>query len=156
MGPIHNLNDGLTHRPGQKSDNDFIYFVKKSTLREYVEQTWGPWDEKFQVALHNKNIHPEEYQIIEYHGKDIGVLKIQEDSQSIEIDIIEILPEYQKKGLGTHLLKNIISSATRKNKFVSLQVLKANTKALKLYHRLGFHVIHETDTHLRMKRFNVS
>jgi ribosomal protein S18 acetylase RimI-like enzyme len=151
MRPKHNLNDDLTQRPGQKSDNEFIYLVKKATLRGYVEQTWGPWDEKFQVARHNEIVRPEEYQIIEYHGKDIGVQKIQEDSQSVEIDIIEILPEYQNKGIGTHLLKNFISSATRKHKFVSLQVLKVNTRALKLYQLLRFHVIQETDTHLRMQ-----
>ena len=156
MQSKHNLNEDLNLRPGHERDNKFIYMVKKTTLKCYIEQTWGAWDEKFQVSLHNKNFKSELYQIIEYKGIDIGVQKIQEDSTSVEIDIIEILPEYQNKGIGTHLLNNIITYSIQKNKSVSLQVLKVNIRALNLYKHLGFQVINENDTHLIMKLLKVS
>ena len=156
MQSKHNLNEDLNLRPGQEKDSKFIYLIKKTTLKSYIEQTWGSWDEKFQVSRHNKNFISEVYQIIQYKGIDIGVQKIQEDNESVEIDIIEILPEYQNKGIGTQLLNNIISFSRQKNKIVSLQVLKANTRALKLYKHLGFQVINENDTHLRMKLLKIS
>ena len=156
MQTKHNLNEDLNLRSGQEKDSKFIYLVKKKTLKSYIEQTWGSWDEKFQVSRHNENFISEEYQIIQCKGKDIGVQKIQEEIDSIEIDIIEILPEFQNKGIGTQLLKNIISFSRQNNKIVSLQVLKANTRALKLYKYLGFHVINENDTHLKMKLLKVS
>ena len=156
MQSKHNLNEDLNLRPGHEKDSKFIYLVKKTTLKSYIEQTWGSWDEKFQVSRHNKNFMSEVYQIIQYKGIDIGVQKIQEDSTSVEIDIIEILPEYQNKGIGTHLLNNIITYSIQKNKSVSLQVLKVNIRALNLYKHLGFQVINENDTHLIMKLLKVS
>ena len=38
-----------------------------------------------------------------------------------------------------------------KKKLVRLQVFKVNSKALKIYQRLGFKVIQETDTHYRLE-----
>jgi len=156
MWSKYNLNEDLNLRPGHEKDSKFIYMVKKTTLKHYIEQTWGSWDEKFQFSRHNENFISDGYQIIQFKGIDIGVQKIQEDNESVEIDIIEILPEYQNKGIGTQLLNNIINISTENNKFVSLQVLKANTRALKLYKHLGFHVINKNDTHLRMKLLKVS
>ena len=140
----------LTFRPVVEKDSHFIYSLKKLTLKQYVEQTWGSWDEEFQVARHNQVFSPEEFEIIQYKGKDIGVLKTQENDESVEIDIIEILPKYQNNGFGSFLLQNIINSSFQKHKLVSLQVLKVNSKAIQLYKHLGFRIISETQTHLLM------
>jgi len=138
-------------RSGHEMDKDFIFFVKKATLKTYVEQTWGPWDEEFQISRFNEICSPAEFQIIQFQGKDIGVQQIHENQASIEIGIIEILPEYQNREIGTNLIGNIIHEATMKKKLVCLQVFKVNVKALKLYQRLGFKVIRETDTHYVME-----
>ena len=60
MQSKHNLNEDLNLRPGHEKDSKFIYLVKKTTLKSYIEQTWGSWDEKFQVSRHNENFISEE------------------------------------------------------------------------------------------------
>ena len=153
MASTKDFSKELTFRSVVDKDSDFIYLLKKMTLKQYVEQTWGSWDEEFQVARHNQVFSPEKFEIIQYEGKDIGVLKTQENDESVEIDIIEILPKYQNKGIGSYIVQNIIDSTSQKHKSVSLQVLKVNTKAVKLYKHLGFSVNSETTTHFLMSFF---
>ena len=146
-----NLGHAIKLRPCFPMDGEFYYNVKKITLKTYVEQTWGVWDEEYQRERHKMNFSPEYTKIIQFHGTDIGILAIQEESESMEVHNIEILPEYQNKGIGTHLLVNIIQQAAEKRKSITLQVIKSNLKANKLYQRLGFKVESETETHFRMK-----
>ncbi len=132
-------------------DSDFYYNVKKTTLKHYVEQIWGKWNEEFQRERHKKNFNPNHTQIIQFCGIDIGILAIEENSEVLMVHNIEILPEYQSGGIGTHLMTKIIQEADEKRKNVHLQVLKSNAKAKKFYQRLGFEVEVEGETHFRMK-----
>jgi len=67
------------------------------------------------------------------------------------ISSIELLPECQNRGIGTHLIKTVIQDAEAKGKRVALQVLKVNP-ARQLYERLGFVMTGETATHILMAR----
>ncbi|MHA1112544.1 MAG: GNAT family N-acetyltransferase [Promethearchaeota archaeon] len=132
-------------------DSDFYYNVKKITLKEYVEKTWGAWDEDFQRKRHKMNFSPEYTQIIQCDGEDIGILVIQEELEVLKIHNIEILPGFQNKGIGAQLLQSIIHRATEKTKNITLQVFKTNPKAKKFYQRLGFKIETENATHFLMK-----
>jgi len=67
------------------------------------------------------------------------------------LDGIAVHPEYRGKGVGTALLENIVSFATKSNyKTVRLDVIDSNIKARKLYEREGFkHVNTEHFPYLR-------
>jgi orotate phosphoribosyltransferase len=64
--------------------------------------------------------------------------------------VIEIHPEYQRKGIGTTLINNIIADSAQNMKPVRLRVLKVNP-AKGLYERLGFSTVEETSTHYIMR-----
>lgn len=68
----------------------------------------------------------------------------------IFIDLIEIMPEYQNRGLGTAILNEIIDNAKSNDFTIRLQVLKINP-AINFYKRLGFIVSSETHTHFVME-----
>ena len=71
-----------------------------------------------------------------------------EEDNTFEIGNICIKPEYQNKGIGTAVLKEIMFE--NKGKDIKLQAFKINEKAIKLYERIGFKKIEESKTHCIM------
>lgn len=71
------------------------------------------------------------------------------DNNNFEIGNICVKPEYQNKGIGTAVLKEILFE--HKDKEISLQCFKDNP-AIELYKRFGFEKIDETKTHYIMKK----
>jgi ribosomal protein S18 acetylase RimI-like enzyme len=77
-------------------------------------------------------------------------VQILEKEDRIHVQNIAISPEYQGKGIGSQILKNLqLKAATRK---VPLQLgaFRTNTLAQKIYERLGFRQTGATDTHIEM------
>jgi len=136
-------------RPANSDDFNFLYQLKKKTLKEYISKTWG-WDEEWQKAYFMKNFKPEKIQIITIPGKDIGCITILEEKICYFLSLIEILPYYQNKGIGSQLIKDLIIKANKSNKSIKLQVLKVNTNAQKLYRRLAFSIKSKSETHIQM------
>ncbi|MFX1251041.1 MAG: GNAT family N-acetyltransferase [Promethearchaeota archaeon] len=130
-------------------DLEFTYRLKKRTLKEYIIQTWG-WDEEWQWKYHVENFNPEKMKIITENDTDIGCLLVDEFSNRLDINLIEILPEYQNQGIGTFIINTIIKEGLKENKDIELQVLKVNKRALKLYLSLGFVIKSEDETHFHL------
>ena len=63
----------LNLRPANSNDYNFLYKLKKKTLKNYISKTWG-WDEGWQKAYFSKNFKPELIKIITILGKDIGCI----------------------------------------------------------------------------------
>lgn len=136
-------------RPATPDDSEFLYQLKKQTLKRYIKETWG-WDEEIQRPFHQKIFISQKYSIIQKSGKDIGCLSVEEQSEKIILNIIEIHPKYQNKGIGSSLIRNLIRKGLYDKKPIELQVLKMNQRALKLYKTLGFTLRGETETHYQM------
>ena len=132
-------------------DKDFVYQTKKIAMKPYIEKIWGSWDDEFQTERFNKNFNPQFTQIVQYLEKDIGILIVEEELDTFQVDNIQILPEYQNRGIGSFLLIQIIKKARKIGKSVTLQVLKTNPDAKKLYERLGFEEVGGTEFHFQMK-----
>lgn len=137
----------ITYRPAQSADLDFLYDMHRATTRRLVEETWGQWEEAWQRQRFEQAFHPAELLIIQVEGADVGVLRVQDRAEEIFLAVIEVLPAYQNRGIGTQVIRELLSRAEREQKPVALQVLKANVDARRLYQRLGFGVTGETETH---------
>ena len=74
-----------------------------------------------------------------YNGNNID--------DTYEIGNICVKLEYQNKGIGTAVLKEILFE--NKDKEIRLQCFK-NNPAIKLYEKFGFKVIKENETHYIM------
>jgi ribosomal protein S18 acetylase RimI-like enzyme len=142
------LLQSIALRPASEGDISFLYDLHVATMKSYIDQTWG-WDDAFQDSLFKKNYVPAEFQVITFDGADIGMLSIEEREAEIFLRTIKIHPNYQNKGIGTAIISKMIAEGTLRMKPVGLRVLKVNP-AKKLYDRLGFSTIEETDTHYIM------
>jgi ribosomal protein S18 acetylase RimI-like enzyme len=139
-----------TLRPAAKADYDFLYHLIEVCLKEYVEATWG-WDDEFQQRHFAEHFDVTGCQIVLVGGRRAGQKTVIELEDSLYISGIYILPEYQNKGLGTALIREVLVGAGEDGRPVTLQVLKANHPARRLYERLGFVVTAEKLTHYAMQ-----
>lgn len=136
-------------RAARPDDASFLYGLLKSTMRDYVAQIWG-WDERWQQKHFLERFEPSEERIIVCEGRDIGVLAVEQTESEYFLSKIYLLPEYQRQGIGTQLIRSVLDDASRSGLPVTLRVLKVNP-ARRLYERLGFVEVGETETHYRME-----
>ena len=127
------------------SDSDFFYQVKKTVLKDYIEQIWG-WDEDFQIQFHKENFHVEETQIIVIDDNNAGTVEVKEDAERVFISSLYVLPQYQNKGIGKAICNDYMSKAAGEKKRIELEVLKLNVNAQRLYKSLGFSLTEGDDT----------
>jgi len=81
---------------------------------------------------------------------------LQTITQAHELFIAQMFVDrpFQRKGIGTEVMKRLIGEATELKQTVRLNVVKINP-ARRLYERLGFRVTHEDDRKVYMT-FNPS
>jgi ribosomal protein S18 acetylase RimI-like enzyme len=143
--------NSLTLRPATSEDAPRVYEIKVAAFRVYAEQAWGPWDEEFQARLQQERYDPAVIQMILVHGREIGWINIELLEGELWLVNIHLLPEFQNQGIGTHLITQFLHDAKQRNLPARLRVLKVNTRARKLYERLGFETVSETDTHYNLQ-----
>jgi GNAT superfamily N-acetyltransferase len=136
-------------RPAGPDDRKFLFEGYKTCLKEYIDQTWG-WDEHFQQTEFSKNLPLERFQIIVADGCEIGAAHIVETEEHYRVELIFILPRFQRQGIGTRVLQDVMSAARDSGKGVTLAVMKVNP-ARSLYERLGFQVVAEVHGCFEMK-----
>ena len=83
-------------------------------------------------------------------GQDAGVLVIELRENNLYIALIEILPEFQGRGVGTAIFDELTSQAQARNQAMMLHVLKSNEPARRLYEKLGFQVVIEEEHRFKM------
>jgi ribosomal protein S18 acetylase RimI-like enzyme len=140
----------ITYRTAAADDYDFLYRLHRDTMRPYVEATWGDWIEDWQQENFRLHFNPALLRVIQLQGLDVGVMQAQDRTEELFLVRLEILPEYQKRGIGTRVIEDLVAEAARQGKPAALQVLKVNFPARSLYQRLGFGVTGENDTHYIM------
>lgn len=135
-----------------QEDHDFIYNLKKTTMKDYVIKTWGSWDEDLQRVLFGRELRAIEHQIIVINNKKVGIFALNRNEKSIIVEEIQILPEYQSKGIGTLIFLDIISNAQKESIEINLRVLKVNSIAQRFYNKLGFEKVGDTETHFLLSK----
>ena len=94
-----------------ENDYEFIYQVKKGAYKKYVEINFGTWNEEQQREYFVKFIeaYKECAYIIIYEGKEIGFFNGCLEDNCYEIGNICIIPECQNRGIGTEILRDVLS-----------------------------------------------
>ncbi|MDQ6815212.1 MAG: GNAT family N-acetyltransferase [Bacteroidota bacterium] len=121
-----------------EADSEFVYQLKKTVLKEYVEKTWQQWDEAFQKRFHKENYSVTNTRIIKIDRNAIGTIDLKEGETSIFVSGLYILPEFQSKGIGSAILEQLLERAKLQMKILELEVLRVNINAQRFYKRLGF------------------
>jgi ribosomal protein S18 acetylase RimI-like enzyme len=136
-------------RQATKNDIDFLRDLHWSAMKEYVAQTWR-WDEEFQRQMFADQFDASQYQIIVVDGRDVGAMSVHRHREEIEVADIKLVTDFQRQGIGTAVIQDILKEAAAGGFAVGLQVLKVNP-ARSLYERLGFDIVSESDTHFGLE-----
>lgn len=138
-------------RPATAGDYAWLWNLKRETMRAYVEDTWGTWDDDAQEKFFRRTYSPAFVQVIVSGGRPAGLLHVEREPAAIFLANIQIDPAFQNLGLGTAVVRSLLDSARALRLPVRLQVLKVNTDAQRLYARLGFAFSGESSTHRHMR-----
>ena len=131
-----------------EADKAYLLTLRKLTMVEHLEKA-GLYLSDDEHALRLNDNYECSYLII-YSGERAGTLKYRELTNEIEIMQLQILPEFQGKGLGNKVMERVLGWSKERHKKIELAVLKANPAKL-LYERLGFAVTREDDYEFYME-----
>ena len=128
--------------PALQQDFDYcrrLYFAEMKWIIEELDLDRAAQETGFQQQW-----DPAQVRIITLDGADIGWLQtITEDHQLFVAQMFLDRP-FQRRGIGTEVMKRLIGEAAGFNQTVRLAVVKINP-ARRLYERLGFRITHEDD-----------
>lgn len=137
------VKDSLILRHATAEDAEFAFRVLEQTMREYAVATWGSWWEKESRRQTVEQVAAGKTQIIELDGQPIGMQLVDRPGMHIQLVQLYIAKEFQRRGLGTQLVKRLLREANDSKLPVRLRVLAVNP-AKRLYERLGFIVVERT------------
>ena len=134
----------------KSSSNDINRLIeyKKRTIYEYAKDLSAE-----EINKINRYITSEVPKLIDVYcnimvdNKIIGCLLLTNNDDGKLLDEIYLEKVYRNKGIGTEIIRDILSN----NDIVYLWVYKKNDKAISLYRKLGFNVIEETESRYYMK-----
>ncbi|MEO6567772.1 MAG: N-acetyltransferase, partial [Opitutaceae bacterium] len=147
----------FTFRAASESDYAWLWQLKRLTMRTYVEAMWGGWDDAAQEDFFRRNFLPATIRVIVVDGQDVGLLHVERETEALFLANLQILPEFQNRGLGSAVVRRVIEEAHAMGLgVVRLQVLKSNQPARRLYERLGFELTQEGSMHDQMRLSRVT
>jgi ribosomal protein S18 acetylase RimI-like enzyme len=137
-------------RPLRADEREWAYALHRAALGEYVEATWG-WDEPLQRRLFGAALERTPRDVVEVAGEPVGVLAVEERPDELYLAMLELLPEWRGRGLGTSILGALRERAIASGRALCLHVLPVNVRAVALYERCGLRVVASERTRLTMR-----
>ena len=126
-------------------DKDFLFDLRKQTMVEHLEKSGlflSDHDHRKRVDKSFENSF-----VVLCQEHQVGLVKYEENEAMLEVLQIQILPEFQNKGIGKQVLQYLFE----KEKIIQLKVLKDNP-AKNLYARLGFITVGEDEHEYHMEK----
>jgi len=149
----------ISLRPVQPADEDFLLFVYASTRAQELEQV--PWNAeqknvfvRSQFAAQQRHYSAEypaaSHEIICFRQVPVGRLYLSRNDTEIHILDITVLPPHRKTGIGSLVLRRLLSEAGAQAKPVTIYVENFNP-SLNLFRQLEFHPVAERGFHVLLR-----
>jgi len=140
-----------TVRSATKDDFEFAFETKRVALGPHVVARWG-WDEHLQRQIHQDRWSARPWFIVQDQGGvSIGTLSVQEHTDHLQFGEFYLLPQFQRQGIGSSLLRSVLDRADSLSLPVRLEYLKWNPVG-SLYRRHAFNVVAENEIHFFLER----
>ena|SRR2546421_4200633 len=140
----------ISRRPAAIDDTDFARSVHHRAYRDVIERQYGPWDESTQDKLFAAAWSGAEQEIVLCDNVRCGYTSIENRDDTIYLHELVIDPDFQGRGIGTHILQRVIEQAILKGVPLRLRTHVTN-RALNLYLRMGFRENARTDSHVSLE-----
>jgi ribosomal protein S18 acetylase RimI-like enzyme len=138
-------------RAASKGEVESLFEIHRAAMRRLIEATWGEWDDEWQKQLFFDAFDSARWQLVDVAGGIAGMVSWEERPNELWLASIEIHPRFQRKGLGTAIIRLLAERALARGTPVTLRVLHVNTEARSLYERLGFREFRTIETHVYMR-----
>jgi GNAT superfamily N-acetyltransferase len=152
--------DTLTLRLVTKEDDPFLLAVYESTRDAELSQAQWPeaqregfvrWQFDMQRREYDTRFPDACYELILINDEPAGRIWVGEDPRQIRLLDIALLPQFQKRGIGTVLLRELMKEAERAGKVLRHMVFVLNNDAHRFYERLGFVIIEDLGAYKHME-----
>ena len=132
-------------------DHDFVYCGRLyfEQMRWIIEELH--LDRAAQETSFKQQWNSTQVRIIVLDGSDVGWVQAIREDDGLFVGQLFVDCRFQRRGVGTEVMKRLIGEATAFKLAVRLNVARINP-ARRLYERLGFRVTHEDERKLYMKR----
>jgi ribosomal protein S18 acetylase RimI-like enzyme len=115
---------------------------KNAFLRAQFDAQDAWWREHYAAAT---------FDVVLVDGEPAGRLYVHRGPSEFRIVDIALLPEHRGGGVGTRLLRDLVTEADAAGKSVTIHVERMNP-ALRLYERLGFALAEDKGVYLFLER----
>ncbi len=132
------------------ADRPFVEAVFFETQRWIIEALFGWRGDEVERATFVASYDAENTSIVVVDGADAGWVTVQRDLE-IRVDAIYLTAAWQRRGIGTAVLRRVFADADEAGVTVRLSTAKINP-ARRLYERLGFADVYEDDTKVYLVR----
>jgi ribosomal protein S18 acetylase RimI-like enzyme len=133
----------FTIRRSTIDDAPLFYSVIEQTMREFILATWGRWDEaRVRQESLEDSISPNA-QVIQIGDVGVGVLLVERLPTHIQLEQIYLFPKYQKLGIGSIIIHELITESSQSQVPIRLRVMAVNP-AKQFYEKFGFIVTEVT------------
>jgi GNAT superfamily N-acetyltransferase len=136
-------------RPALDHDFEYCRRLYFSEMRWIIEELH--LDRTAQEAGLRQQWNSTQVRIVVLDGTDVGWVQTIREQDELFVGQMFVEGRFQRKGIGTEVMKRLISEAAAFNLAVRLNVVSINP-ARRLYERLGFRVTHEDDRKCYMRR----
>lgn len=136
-------------RPAANSDFDYcrsLYFGEMKWIINELRLDLVAQESSFQQQWNPMQVH-----IITVDDADAGWVQTIRQEEALFIAQIIVERRFQRRGVGTEIMKRLIADAAQMGLPLLLSVVKINP-ARRLYQRLGFQITHEDERKYYMKR----
>lgn len=140
------MSNDVSLRPAGPGDESFIVEVYGSTREhELAPVPWGPEQKLAFIKMqhdaqqsHYRKYYPEgEQSVILWGDTAVGRVYVARIEKQIRILDITLLPRYRNQGIGTGIIRKLMSEGEEIGKPVAIMVESYNP-SLQLFERLGF------------------
>jgi ribosomal protein S18 acetylase RimI-like enzyme len=147
-------------RPVTPADREFLVAVYGGTrAQELAQVDWEEgqkeafvrWQFERQEEEYKQRYPDARYDVILVDGVPAGRIWVGIDDKQIRLLDIAIIPQFQNRGVGTQLLRQLMSEATQTKKALRHMVFVLNDNAHRFYERLGFVVIEDLGGYKHME-----
>lgn len=147
-------------RPVTPADREFLVSVYYGTrARELAQVAWDDgqkdafvrWQFERQQEEYEQRYPNARYSIILVDDVPAGRIWIGIDDKQIRLLDIAVMEQFQNRGVGTILLRQLMDEATRERKPLRHMVFVLNDNAHRFYERLGFTTIEDLGGYKHME-----
>jgi ribosomal protein S18 acetylase RimI-like enzyme len=144
------MSEAVELRQARAEDYDFALALYVETIKPYTI-AFMPWVDAVESARFAKLWAPADTRIITLDGAAIGWVEATDTGAELVLKQFYIAPAQQQRGIGTQVMELLLTEWQATGRPIVLNVLK-NNPARRLYQRLGFATVGETDMKFLMRR----